>query len=78
MDEKLEKAFGVANYMATLTNQKRIIKEEFDQLMKLVASLKELLGSEHLRFELIKTELLEVKNLALFKKYFSLLASSLT
>jgi DNA gyrase subunit A len=37
------------------------IKEEFDQLMKLVASLKELLGSEHLRFELIKTELLEVK-----------------
>jgi DNA gyrase subunit A len=38
------------------------IKEEFDQLMKLIASLKELLGSEHLRFELIKTELLEVKD----------------
>jgi DNA gyrase subunit A len=37
------------------------IKEEFDQLMKLITSLKELLGSEHLRFELIKTELLEVK-----------------
>ena len=37
------------------------IKEEFDQLMKLIASLKELLGSEYLRFELIKTELLEVK-----------------
>ena len=37
------------------------IKEEFDQLMKLIASLKELLGSEFLRFELIKTELLEVK-----------------
>ena len=37
------------------------IKEEFDQLMKLIASLKELLGSEHLRFELMKTELLEVK-----------------
>lgn len=31
MDEKLEKAFGVANYMATLSNQKRIIKEEFNQ-----------------------------------------------
>lgn len=31
MDERLEKAFDVANYMATLTNQKRIIKEEFDQ-----------------------------------------------
>jgi DNA gyrase subunit A len=38
------------------------IKEEFDQLMKLIASLKELLGSEHLRYELIKTELLEVKD----------------
>jgi hypothetical protein len=31
MDEKLEKAFGVANYMATLTAQKNIIKEEFNQ-----------------------------------------------
>ncbi len=37
------------------------IKEEFDGLMKLIASLKELLGSENLRYELIKTELLEVK-----------------
>jgi hypothetical protein len=31
MDERVEKAFAVANYMATLSNQKRIIKEEFDQ-----------------------------------------------
>lgn len=31
MDEKLEKAFSVANYMATLTAQKNIIKEEFNQ-----------------------------------------------
>lgn len=31
MDERLEKAFEVANYMATLSNQKRIIKEELDQ-----------------------------------------------
>ena len=31
MDEKLEKAFGVANYMATLSNQRRIILEEFKQ-----------------------------------------------
>jgi len=38
------------------------IKEEFQQLMNLIASLKELLGSEHLRYELIKTELLEVKD----------------
>ena len=38
------------------------IKEEYQQLMNLIASLKELLGSEHLRYELIKTELLEVKD----------------
>jgi hypothetical protein len=31
MDEKLEKAFDVANYMATLSNQRRIILEEFNQ-----------------------------------------------
>lgn len=31
MDERLEKAFSVANYMATLSNQKRLIKEELNQ-----------------------------------------------
>jgi len=31
MDEKIEKAFGVANYMLTLSNQRRVILEEFDQ-----------------------------------------------
>lgn len=31
MDERVEKAFAAANYMATLSNQKRIIKEEFNQ-----------------------------------------------
>ena len=31
MDERLEKAFAVANYMATLSNQRRIILEEFNQ-----------------------------------------------
>jgi hypothetical protein len=31
MDEKIEKAFSVANYMATLTNQRRIILEEYNQ-----------------------------------------------
>lgn len=37
------------------------IKEEFDSLMKIIAGLQELLGSESLRYELIKTELQEVK-----------------
>jgi hypothetical protein len=31
MDEKIEKAFAVANYMATLSNQRRIILEEYNQ-----------------------------------------------
>lgn len=31
MDDKLEKAVKVANYMATLTNQRRIALEEFKQ-----------------------------------------------
>jgi len=31
MDERIEKAFGVANYLATLSNQRRIILEEYNQ-----------------------------------------------
>jgi len=31
VDSQIEKAFEVANYMATLSNQRRIILEEFDQ-----------------------------------------------
>jgi len=38
------------------------IKAEYEDLMKLIASLQELLGSETLRFELIIKELEEVKN----------------
>jgi len=31
VDAKVEKAFEIANYMATLTAQKRILKEEYNQ-----------------------------------------------
>ena len=31
MDEKIEKAFAVANYASTLSNQRRVITEEFNQ-----------------------------------------------
>jgi hypothetical protein len=31
MDDRIEKAFAVANYMATLSNQRRIILEEYNQ-----------------------------------------------
>jgi DNA gyrase subunit A len=37
------------------------IREEYDELMKLIAHLKELLSNEGMRFEVIKNELLEVK-----------------
>lgn len=31
MDERIEKAFEVANFMATLSNQRRLMIEEFNQ-----------------------------------------------
>lgn len=31
MDERIEKAFNIANYMATLSNQRRIALEELNQ-----------------------------------------------
>ncbi len=37
------------------------IKEEYDELMKLIAHLNELLSNETMRFDLIKKELLEIK-----------------
>ena len=37
------------------------IKNEYDELMKLIASLNELLSNTGMRFDLIKTELLEMK-----------------
>jgi DNA gyrase subunit A len=38
------------------------IKEEYDGLMKLIAQLQELLGNEGLRYDVIKKELIEVKD----------------
>ncbi len=38
------------------------IKQEYDDLMKLITHLKELLANEGMRYDLIKTELLEVKD----------------
>lgn len=37
------------------------IKQEYDDLMKLITHLKEILANEDLRYDIIKTELLEVK-----------------
>ncbi len=45
-----------------LTGMERTkIKEEFDELMKLITHLKEILANEGMRFDIIKTELLEIK-----------------
>lgn len=38
------------------------LKNEYEEIEKLIAHLQELLGSEHLRYELIKTELIEIKD----------------
>src|SRR5688572_27565973 len=37
------------------------IKQEYDELMKLIAHLREILANEGMRFDIIKTELLEIK-----------------
>ncbi len=38
------------------------IREEHAEIMRLIARLKEILANEHMRFDIIKTELLEVKS----------------
>ncbi len=38
------------------------IKEEFDELMKLIAHLNEILSNEGMRFDIIKAELIEIKD----------------
>lgn len=38
------------------------IREEFNEIMKLIAGLKELLSNEGMRYDLIKSELIEVKD----------------
>jgi DNA gyrase subunit A len=46
-----------------LTGMERAkIKEEYDELMKQITALKELLANEGMRFDLIKKELLEIKD----------------
>ena len=69
--EKLMARFGLSEIQAqaildmrlkTLSGlQREKIEEEYNELMKLIAYLKEVLGSEKLVFDIIKKELLEVK-----------------
>ena len=69
--ERLMQRFGLSEIQAqaildmrlkTLSGlQREKIEEEYEQLMKLIAYLKEVLSSERLVFNIIKEELLEIK-----------------
>ncbi|SJZ94428.1 DNA gyrase subunit A [Sediminibacterium ginsengisoli] len=61
LDEIQAKAILELRLQRLTGMEREKIKEEYDELMKHIASLKELLANEGLRYELIKTELLEVK-----------------
>ena len=69
--EKLMKRFGLTDIQAqsildmrlkTLSGlQREKIENEYEEIMKLIAHLKEILSSERLVFDVVKEELLEVK-----------------
>jgi DNA gyrase subunit A len=61
LDEIQAKAILELRLQRLTGMEREKIKEEFDELMKLITSLQELLADEAKRFELIKTELREVK-----------------
>ena len=70
--EKLMERFGLSDIQAqaildmrlrTLQGlQREKIEEEYEELMKLIAHLREILNSEHLVFEVIKEELIKVRD----------------
>ena len=70
--ERLMERFGLSDIQAqsildmrlrTLQGlQREKIEEEYDALMKLIAHLRDVLGSEKLVFDIIKEELLEIKD----------------
>lgn len=70
--EKLMARFGLSDIQAqaildmrlrTLQGlQREKIEEEYEELMKLIAHLREILNSEHLVFEVIKEELIKVRD----------------
>ncbi|HEX4373299.1 MAG TPA: DNA gyrase subunit A [Puia sp.] len=61
LDEIQAKAILELRLQRLTGMEREKIKEEFDELMKLITSLQDLLADEAKRFELIKTELREVK-----------------
>lgn len=61
LDEIQAKAILELRLQRLTGMEREKIREEYDNLMKVIANLQELLASETLRYDLIKTELLEVK-----------------
>jgi DNA gyrase subunit A len=62
LDEIQAKAILELRLQRLTGMEREKIKEEFDELMKLIGDLKELLSNEGMRYDLIKKELLEVKD----------------
>lgn len=70
--EGLMSSFGMSEIQAKAVLELRLqrltgmeiekIREEYNEIMKLIAGLKELLSNEGMRYDLIKTELIEVKD----------------
>jgi len=62
LDEIQAKAILELRLQRLTGMEREKIREEYDDLMKLISSLKDLLSDEVARFELIKKELLEIKD----------------
>ncbi|WP_407521415.1 DNA gyrase subunit A [Lacibacter sp. MH-610] len=61
LDEIQAKAILELRLQRLTGMEREKIKQEYDELMQLIAHLNELLNNEQMRFDLIKTELLEIK-----------------
>jgi DNA gyrase subunit A len=61
LDEIQAKAILELRLQRLTGMEREKIKQEYDELMKLIAHLKEILANEGKRYDIIKTELLEVK-----------------
>ncbi|HZH67036.1 MAG TPA: DNA gyrase subunit A [Flavisolibacter sp.] len=61
LDEIQAKAILELRLQRLTGMERNKIKQEFDELMKLIARLQEILGNEDIRYDIIKTELAEVK-----------------
>src|SRR5688572_15266234 len=62
LDEIQAKAILELRLQRLTGMERNKIKEEFDELMKLITHLKDVLANEGMRFDIIKKELLEIKD----------------